>query len=196
VPEKPIRTQYFFMKKTDLSTYNNSWYQPGNPIKRLFWFGCNHLFVNTYFLHIKSIKIGLLRLFGARIGIKVNIKPGVNIKYPWLLEIGDYAWIGEGVWIDNLAKVSIGAHACISQGALLLCGNHNYSKSSFDLMVKEISLEEGVWIGAKAMVCPGVTCHSHAVLSAGSIATKNLDAYSIYAGNPAQKIRDREINNP
>lgn len=111
-----------------------------------------------------------------------------------MLVVGDYVWIGEHVWIDNLVKVSIGNHSCISQGAMLITGNHDYSKSSFDLMIKEIVIEEGVWIGAKAVVCPGIICHSHAVLSVASIATSNLAAYSIYSGNPAVRIKERIIS--
>jgi putative colanic acid biosynthesis acetyltransferase WcaF len=77
---------------------------------------------------------------------------------------------------------------------MLLCGNHNYKKESFDLMTGKIIIEDGVWIGAKAIVCPGVTCHSHSVLSVGSVATKDLDANSIYQGNPAVKIKSRSSN--
>lgn len=109
------------------------------------------------------------------------------------MSIGNNSWIGEGAWLDNLDDVSIGANCCISQGALLLCGNHNYKKAGFDLMMGKIVLEDGVWIGAKAVVCGGVVCKSHAVLSAGSVATGNLEEYSVYQGNPAIKIKDREI---
>jgi len=136
----------------------------------------------------------LLRIFGAKIGKAVNIKPKVNIKYPWLLKIGDHSWIGEGVWIDNLGRVKIGSNVCISQGAMLLTGNHNYKKSTFDLQVEEIVLEDGVWIGAKSIVGPGVTCKSHAVLAINSVATSDLDAYGIYQGTPAKFMRKRKIN--
>ena len=121
------------------------------------------------------------------------MKPRINIKYPWRLRVGDYSWIGEGAWIDNLGMVQIGANCCLSQGAMLLCGNHHYGKPTFDLMVGDISLENGVWIGAKSVVCPGVICQSHAVLAVGSVATTELQAYGIYAGNPAQKVRERKI---
>jgi len=76
---------------------------------------------------------------------------------------------------------------------MLLCGNHNYKSSSFDLIVGDISLEDGAWIGAQAVVCPGVRVGSHAVLSVGSMATKSLEAWKIYSGNPALPIRDRKI---
>lgn len=139
------------------------------------------------------VKASLLRLFGAEVAIGVVIKPSVNIKYPWKLRIGKYTWIGENVWIDNLAMVDIGPNCCVSQGAMLLCGNHNYKKSSFDLMVGKITLEEGVWVGAQSVVCPKVHCASHAVLSVGSIATSDLEAYQIYQGNPAKVIKERKI---
>ena len=123
----------------------------------------------------------------------VVIKPSVNIKYPWNLKIGDYVWIGENVWIDNLVEVSIGDNVCISQGAMLLCGNHNYKKTSFDLMVGKIMIEAGAWVGAQSVVCPKVTIHSHAVLAVGSVASHDLDEYAVYQGNPAIKVRDRKI---
>ncbi len=177
---------------TRLDQFNNSWYKPGaGPVKRTIWYFCNALIFKSYWFPVSVFKVFLLRLFGASIGKGVVIKPNVNIKYPWLLEVGDYTWIGEEVWIDNLAWVKIGAHCCISQGALLLCGNHNYSLPGFDLMTEKITLEDGVWIGAKCLVCPGTMAKSHAVLAAGSAAAGVMEAYSIYKGNPAVKIRER-----
>jgi putative colanic acid biosynthesis acetyltransferase WcaF len=179
--------------KTNLASFNNIWYKPGGSVNRFLWYIINVLFFINPLNTISGIKVNLLRLFGAKIGKSVLIKPGVNIKYPWLLNIGNDVWIGENVWIDNLAKVTIEDHVCISQGAMLLCGNHNYKKTTFDLMVSEIILEEGVWIGAKSVVCPGVTCKTHAILGVGSIANIDLEPYAIYQGNPAKKIRNRVI---
>ncbi len=179
--------------KTNLNKYNNDWYQPGGGIKRLFWIVINALFFSNSLSLFNGIKIFLLRAFGAKVGEGVVIKPSVNIKYPWFLTIGNHVWIGENVWIDNLATVNIGDNVCISQGAMLLTGNHNYTKQTFDLILGEIILQDGVWIGAQSVVCPGITCHSHAVLAVNSTATKNLDAYSIYQGNPATKVRDRKF---
>jgi len=183
------------MQKTDLSTYNNSPFHPGgHALKRFLWYYLNALFLKTSLLPSNSFKSFLLRSFGAVVGKNVVIKPGVNIKYPWHLTIGHNTWIGENVWIDCLVAVSIGSNVCISQGAFLLTGNHNYKKTSFDLIVSGITLEDGVWIGAGAMVGPGVTAASHSVLTACSVANHSLDAYSIYQGNPAVKIRDRVIS--
>lgn len=140
---------------------------------------------------MNGLKVAILKLFGSKIGKGVIIKPGVNIKYPWLLTIGDYSWIGEDVWIDNLAQVTIGLNCCISQGALLLCGNHNFRSESFDLIVKPITIEDGAWVGAKSVVCPGVTVKEDAIITVGSVATKSLDAATIYQGNPAVSKRKR-----
>ncbi len=177
-----------------LANYDNNWYKPGSRWKILLWFLLNPVFVNTYLPIPVGLKNSLLRLFGAKIARGVVIKPAVNIKYPWLLTVENDVWIGEKVWIDNLAPVHIGANACLSQGAMLLCGNHDFRKPTFDLIVKSITLEEGAWIGAQAVVCPGVTVHSHAVLAVGSVATKPLEAYGVYQGNPAVFVKKREIN--
>lgn len=181
------------MGSTDLSRFDNRWYQPGPAWKRVLWFVVGGVLVNSYLPLPVSVRVGLLRLFGATIGRGVVIKPKVNVKYPWYLEISDFAWIGEEVWIDNLVWVRIGPHACLSQGAMLLTGNHDYKKATFDLRVGEITLEAGAWIGAQSVVCPGVTIRSHAVLAVGSVATKDLDAYGIYQGNPAVWVRTRTI---
>ena len=177
--------------QTDLSKFDNAHYRPGSLPKRLVWYLVNVLFFKNPVSVGSSFKAVILRLFGAKIGRGLVIKPSVNIKYPWFLDIGDHCWIGEEVWIDNLAQVSIGNHVCISQGALLLTGNHDYRIPTFDLITQPILLEDGCWIGAKSVVCPGVTCHSHAVLSVGSVATHDLEAYTIYQGNPAQAVRKR-----
>lgn len=177
--------------KTDLSSYNNSWFHPGSSLKRIAWHYVNCVFFKSGYFPFYQFKVFLLKLFGSKIGKGVLIKPFVNIKYPWLLSIGDHVWIGENVWIDNVAKVRVENNVCISQGAHLLTGNHNYKKKSFDLLPGEIILEEGVWIGAGSVVCPGVTCNDHSILSVGSVATKDLESYSIYMGNPASKVRER-----
>lgn len=183
------------MQQTDLFSYNNAPYQPGgSAVKRVLWFYVNALVFKSGLFPFYGLKNFLLRLFGAKIGKEVEIKPCVNIKYPWWLTIGNEVWIGENVWIDCLVPTTIGNNVCISQGAILLTGSHDYKKMSFDLITKSLVLEDGVWIGAGAIINCGVTIASHAVLTSGSVATSNLEAYSVYQGNPAIKIRDRVIS--
>jgi putative colanic acid biosynthesis acetyltransferase WcaF len=180
--------------KSDFSKFNNKDFYPGNLILRSLWYLFSQFFFKSSWLPFTFIKVFILRIFGAKIGKFVVIKPSVNIKYPWKLSLGNHVWIGENVWIDNLDNVVIGNNVCISQGAFLLCGNHNYKKDSFDLITKPIIVQDGVWIGAKSTVLPGVTAKSHSILSAGSVTSKNLEPYSIYRGNPAEKVSIRTIS--
>lgn len=187
--EKTLKAQ------TSLSKYDNSWYKPGSFLKQLGWHVIGRMVINTFLPIPMFCKIGVLKLFGAKIGKNVTIKPKVNIKYPWFFEAGSNIWIGENVWIDNLTTVTLSDNCCLSQGAMLLTGNHDYTKSTFDLIVRPIKIEAGAWIGAKATVCPGVTVSSHAVLAVNSVATKDLEAYGIYQGNPAAFVKTRNITN-
>ncbi|MEO8760339.1 MAG: WcaF family extracellular polysaccharide biosynthesis acetyltransferase [Bacteroidia bacterium] len=181
-------------KETNLSSFNNSWYKNGaSAFANIAWYFVSAAFFKSAF-PINSIKVFLLKLFGAKIGKGVVIKPHVNIKYPWRLNVANNVWIGEHVWIDNLADVVIEDDVCLSQGAMLLCGNHDYKKTTFDLIIGNITLKKGSWIGAKSVVCPGVVVGAHAVLTVGSIATKTLNDYTIYQGNPAQAVKQRVIN--
>lgn len=175
----------------DLSKYDNSWYKPGLFVKRLLWYFINEIFVRCHWMPISCIKVWILRSFGAHIGKSVVIRPGVKIKYPWKLTIEDFVWIGEDVCIDNLSEVTIASNSCVSMGAMLLCGNHDYRSERFDLKVGEIHVEEGAWIGARATVVGGVRVGREAILAVGSVATADLRPEGIYQGNPAQWKRER-----
>ncbi len=178
----------------DLSTFRNDWFERGAPRwKELCWLVVSAAFFRQPLSLWNGAKIWWLRRFGAKVGKGVLIKPQVQIKFPWKLSIGAHSWLGENVWIDNLAQVDIGPNVCISQGAYIFTGNHDYKKTTFALIVNPVVIEEGAWIGAKAIVCPSVTIGSHAVLTAGSVATGDLDAFGIYQGNPAVKVRQRII---
>ncbi len=180
--------------KTQKQKKDNSWYNPGAPKwKIVIWYFINTIFFNSHFFPFIAPKIFLLKLFGAKVGKRFFIKPGVYIRFPWHFEAGDYVSVGENVFIDNREKVILHNQVTISQGAMLLTGSHNYSKSSFDLIVKPITIHEGGWISARAIVLGGVTCGSHSFLTAGSVAVRNLDNYIIYSGNPAKPLRERVI---
>ena len=177
--------------RTDLSKYDISWYKPGGKLRIVLWYFINIIFFQNKLIPFNLFKIFLLKLFGAEVGNRVVIKPGVNIKYPWKLKIGNHVWIGEDVWIDNLDNVYIGNNVCLSQGAMLLCGNHHYKKNTFDLIIGEIIIEDGVWIAAKSIVTNNIICKDHSILLTNSVATNNLEANTIYRGNPAVSIKKR-----
>lgn len=180
--------------QTDLSKFTIGDYKAGSRLKVFIWFFINYYVFDSSFPWPYSLKRMLLRMFGAKVGKGLVIKTKVRIKNPWRLMIGDHCWIGESVWIDNLENVEIGSHVSLSQGAMLLTGNHDFTASDFPYRLGKIRLEDGVWIGAKAVVCPGVVCGSHAILTVNSVASQNLDAWSIYRGNPATYVKQRVIN--
>ncbi len=183
------------MDKTNLSSFRNIDFSHGKGIiVRFLWIVISRFFFESTVPYPNFLKCFLLKLFGAKIGIGLVLKPGVKIKQPWRLKIGSHCWLGEGVWIDNLVLVELESNVCLSQGAMLLTGNHNYKMSSFDLITGEIHLKEGVWIGARAIVGPGVTCFSHSVLSVGSTTFKNLEPFCIYQNNVAALKRKRKFN--
>ncbi len=181
--------------KTDLSKFDNTKYKHGaSKLKFILWHFISALFFINPLSPSSAFKVWLLRKFGAKVGVGVVMnKPNIKIKYPWLLTIGDYCWLGEDSWIYNMDQVTIGSHVNISQGALILTGNHNYKSQEFEVFTRPIVIEDGVFIGAKAVVCPGVTCKSHSVLAVGGIAMTDLEPYTIYSGNPAVLVRKREI---
>ncbi|MGE6220851.1 WcaF family extracellular polysaccharide biosynthesis acetyltransferase [Nubsella zeaxanthinifaciens] len=182
------------MLKTQLrKDFDRKGFDPGaSSLKILLWYFTSVVFIRSGIIPFSSVIVLILKLFGAKIGKDVRIKPGIYIHYPWKLSLGDHSWLAE-CRIENLAPVAIGANACVSQKAMLLTGNHDYTSANFDLITKPIILEEGTWVGANATVCPGVTLKSHAVLTVGSIAMKDLEPYSINKGNPAVKVKDRII---
>jgi putative colanic acid biosynthesis acetyltransferase WcaF len=130
-------------------------------------------------------KAALLRAFGARIGRGLVIKPRVTVKYPWFLELGDHVWLGEQVWIDNHTMVRIGSDVCISQGAYLFTGNHDWNDPRFRFFCKPITVEDGVWVGAKAVICPGSLLARLSVVGAGLVWRGTSTAAGVYTSPPA-----------
>ena len=100
-------------------------------------------------------KATILRAFGAKVGNGFVCKPRVTIKYPWFLEIGDHVWLGELVWIDNHTTVKIGNSVCISQGAYLFTGNHDWNDPAFRFFCAPIEIGDGCWVGAGVSIAPG-----------------------------------------
>lgn len=176
-----------------LDNYTLGSYTPGAPVwKQLLWYFVGPLF-RSYWLPFSELKVWLLRSFGAEIGQHVRIKPGVRVKFPWRLSVGDYVWIGENAWLDNLASIKIASHVCISQDVYLCTGNHDWSHPDFQLITAPIEIEQGSWIAARAVIGPGVTVGKGAVLGLGSVTGRSLQSMTIYAGNPAQPLKQRII---
>jgi putative colanic acid biosynthesis acetyltransferase WcaF len=180
--------------KVDLSRYTAGQLDRGaGPVKEACWVIVNLLLFQLCPLKLSGLKCFVLRLFGAKVGRRVEIKPQVKITFPWKLTLGHHVWLGEECWLLNLGPLTIGDNVCISQRAFVCTGNHNYKSPRFDLIIAPIRIEDGAWIGAGAFVGPGVTVGSHAVLMAGSVATVDLKPFGIHRGNPAVLVKERVI---
>jgi putative colanic acid biosynthesis acetyltransferase WcaF len=184
----------FDIMNVDLSRFSNSGFDRGaSRFKEMLWVLVRCLFFAPTWPLPGAFRVFWLRWFGAKVGKGVVIRSRVNITFPWKLTLGDHVWLGEECWLLNLAPIVIGSHVCISQRAFLCTGNHDYKSPAFDLITGAISVEPGAWIGADAFVGPGVAVGNHAVLTAGSVATSDLQAFGIYRGNPAVKVKERNI---
>jgi putative colanic acid biosynthesis acetyltransferase WcaF len=176
-----------------LDQYTLGNYTPGTAKwRQIGWYFIGSPLVQSSWLPLSSLKVQILRWFGAKIGQGVRIKPGVRVKFPWRLTVGNYVWIGENTWIDNLAEVTIADHVCISQDVYFCTGNHNWSAPSFDLITAPIQIEASSWIAARAVIGPGVVVGQGAVLTLGGVTSRSLEPMTIYAGNPAQPIKQRK----
>ncbi len=179
-----------------LNRYRKGNYSPGRPIAaQLAWYYIGSPIVKSGLLPFSSLKRAILRAFGARVGMGAVIKPGVKIKFPWRLSIGEYAWIGEECWIDNLAHVDIGAHACVSQGSYLCTGDHDRKSPFFDLRPRSITLGAHSWIGAKCIVSPGSIVPEGTTLALGSVWKGVGKPWHVYQGVPAIPLKPRERTN-
>lgn len=162
-----------------------------NKIKRLIWNMIWLLFCKWTPIPFHSWRVFILRLFGAKIGKSNFIYPSCKIWAPWLLQTEDVVTVGSGVEIYNPGGVYLSHHSILSQDAYLCGATHDYQTITFTYIMKPISIEAYAWISAKAIVLPGVTCYEGSILGAGSIASKNLEAWTVYAGNPAKPIKKR-----
>ena len=133
----------------------------------------------------------LLRLFGAKIGKGVIIRPSVKITYPWKISIGDYSWIGDDVVLYSLGKINIGSNTVISQKSYLCTGSHDIHDIGFAIYSKPISIGEQCWIASDVFISPNVNIGSGTIVGARSSVFSDLPANKICFGYPAKVIRDR-----
>lgn len=136
----------------------------------------------------------ILRLFGAKVPKHCNIYHSARIFAPWNLTVGLRSTIGPNVQVYNKAPVNIGSNVTISQGSHICTASHSVSSTSLALVLRPIDICDGVWVAAECFIGPGVTLAECSVLSARSVLFTDADAYSIYRGNPAQKIRKRVVD--
>lgn len=135
----------------------------------------------------------LLRLFGAKIGKNVLIRSSVNITYPWKLIIGDNTWIGEGCFIYNLANITIGSNVSIAHNNFFNTGGHDYTKTTFDIFAKPITIEDECWITSEIYISPGIIIGRGAIIGVRSAVFHDMPSGMICFGSPAKPVRKREV---
>jgi putative colanic acid biosynthesis acetyltransferase WcaF len=136
----------------------------------------------------------LLRIFGAKIGKGVIVRPSVRITYPWKLKIGDYSWVGDNVELYTLGEIVIGNNAVVSQRSYLCTGSHDYTKSAFDIYALPVVIEDEAWVATDVYVAPGVTIGRGAVIGARSSVFSDMPACMICIGSPAKPVKPRVMD--
>lgn len=159
-------------------------------LTRLAWFIIEACVIDNRLMPVSAVRVGLLRLFGAKIGRNCRFLHAIRVKAPWNLEVGDNSWFGESVWIYNQDRIRIGSNVCISQGTFLTCGSHD-AATNMDLQVAPITIEDGAWITSKCVVQKGVTIGRSALVTPLSVVHRSLEPEGVYGGNPCQFIRKR-----
>ncbi len=133
----------------------------------------------------------LLRLFGAKVGTGVKIRPSVRITYPWKVEIGDHVGIGDNAVVYSLGPIFIGANACVSQRTYLCAATHDFRDATFPLVEGAIHVEEQAWVAADVFVAPGVTIGKGAVVGSRSTVLNDVPPFAIAVGYPAKPVKMR-----
>jgi putative colanic acid biosynthesis acetyltransferase WcaF len=133
----------------------------------------------------------LLRRFGAQLGPHCHFYPNSRIWAPWNLICGDQVTAADDAEIYNPAPITLGSHVVLSQAAYLCGATHDYDDSAFPLLAFSMHVGAYAWVCARASVAPGVNLGEGAVLGLGSVATRDLEPWSVYAGTPAVKLKKR-----
>jgi putative colanic acid biosynthesis acetyltransferase WcaF len=133
----------------------------------------------------------LLRLFGAKIGRNVRLRPTVRVTYPWKLEIADYVWVGDDCTFYNLEEISVGSHVAFAHGVYLCTGLHDYTRPDFPISGLPIHIEDEVWLTNHVFVGPGVTIGKGSVVGTRSTVLSDLPGGMVCYGSPAKPIKPR-----
>lgn len=154
------------------------------------WILVEFLLVTNPLQVSSAVRVATLRVFGARVGVNVIMRPRLRVKFPWNLAVGDDCWIGEGVWIHNQGLLTIEDNVVVSQETFITTGSHDIY-NSMDLIVKPVAIRRGAWLTTRSIVLQGVEVGENSILTPGSVATRSLPPNCIFGGNPAKFIRER-----
>lgn len=142
---------------------------------------------------LKEWRVFLLKLFGASIGKGCAIHPTVRVWAPWNLRLQDYVCLAPNVDCYSVACVTIGSRVTVSQRAFLCCASHDITSPMMELTSQPITISSQAWIAAQAFIGPGVTVGEGAVVGACAVVTKDVEPWTVVAGNPARVIKKRVL---
>ena len=183
-----------YKNKSQKSRYSSPWNRKEAVLIRIwecFW----NLFIRWNPKLFFPWHLFCLKIFGCKVYGRPFIAPTCRIYAPWLLKISNKACLATGCEVYNLGPIEIGERATIAQYAYLCNGTHDLSDPKSPLLVGEIKIQKDVFIGAKAIILPGLTISEGSVIGAGSVLTKDTEPWGIYAGNPAKYIKRRILKN-
>ena len=167
-------------------------YSPNEMLRRVLW-----SFGKLFFRFSPRPCFGwrrfILRCFGAKIGRNVNLYPSSIVYFPWNLTVGNWSAVGEDALIYNLGKVTLGEKVTVSHRAHLCAGTHDYAQPNLPLLKPPIEIKDQAWICADAFVGPGVTVGEGAVVGARAVVMKNVESWTVVAGNPARFVKKRKL---
>jgi putative colanic acid biosynthesis acetyltransferase WcaF len=167
-----------------------------NRMRRLAWSICWTLLFRPSPRPFHAWRAFLLRCFGARLGPHCHFYPRSRIWAPWNLLCADGVSLGDEAEIYNPSPVTMESHAIVSQQAYICGATHDYNDPSFPLISFPMKLGAYSWVCARASVSPGVNLGDGAVLGLGSVATRDLKPWTVYAGVPAQPVKQRVGREP
>ena len=181
------------MLRQSLDLYRTppGWHPGASLLTLILWFCLGAPLLRCRSLPGSTWRVLLLRSFGAQIGSYCVMKPGVRVKYPWSLQMGDACWLGEDAWLDNIASITLGDRVCISQGAYLCTGNHDFRSPGFELRLGPITIGSDAWIAACTVLAPGTNMGPGAVVALGAVVSGTVEPGSIVRGNPAVVVGHR-----
>ena len=193
---KPIPSEISLTEPAaiDLRTYDLSNFNRGKPRWYvMLWWLVQAIAFPLSLHHFNSLRCFVLRLFGAKIGKGVVVRPSSRFLFPWKVEIGDYSWIGDEVMFYSIDRITVGSHSVISQKSYLCTGSHNIEDPSFGLITAPIELGNGVWVATDCLIAPGVQIGSNSVIGARSSVMKSIPARQVAWGTPCSCRYSRTI---
>ena len=168
----------------------------GDKLKNMAWKLVNrtlYRFTPPILTIFRKWRVLLIRMFGGKVAWDASLHPSAVIDYPWNLQMGSRASLGERCWVYAMAPVSIGNQSCIGKGVYVLTGSHDIGSRNFDLVVRQVSIGDGCWVATSSAVLPGVSIGDFSVVAAGSVVARDVEAWTVVGGNPAKFIKKRVI---